>query len=115
MPEGFQIKAMGTTEAGQNVQEEIKKKKCKAINHVLMWHENHPGKHTLGLWAQRELSPTVRAELAGREYKGMISTEETAVSTKQERNTGSRSSHHNKCTRVTPAKPLLPYNPRQSW
>lgn len=35
MPEGFQIKTMGTVGAVQSVQEEIKKKKCKAINHVL--------------------------------------------------------------------------------
>lgn len=42
MPEGFQIKAMGTIEAVQNVQEEIKKNKikCKAINHALMGQEN---------------------------------------------------------------------------
>lgn len=47
MPEEFQIKAMGTIGAVQNVQEEIKKKKkCKAINHVLLWHEDRPSKHT---------------------------------------------------------------------
>lgn len=39
-PEGFQIKAMGTIEAAHTVQEEIKKKKCQAINHVLMGQEN---------------------------------------------------------------------------
>lgn len=46
MPEEFQIKATGTIGAVQNVQGEIRKKKCKAINHVPLWHENHPSKHT---------------------------------------------------------------------
>lgn len=44
--------------------------------------ESHPSKHTLGLWALRELSLTVRTELA--ECKGMISTGQTAMSTQKQ-------------------------------
>lgn len=54
MPEGFQIKAMGTIEySTKHPRRNLKKIKCKAINHALMGQENltRANKHTLGLWA----------------------------------------------------------------
>lgn len=52
MPEGFQVKTMGTVGVVQSVQEEIKKKKkkrndSKVINHVLLCHENHSNQANL--------------------------------------------------------------------
>lgn len=74
MPEEFQIKAMGTIGAVQNVQEEIKKKKSKVINHMLLWHEYHPSKHRVCGTGQ---AATYCKDRAGREHRAMISTGKT--------------------------------------